>query len=102
MTKEKKNSKKNSKALLVLLMILLFVLSAAYVVFNDKGLLKYISLKKEYAELQKQVKKADEKNKLHRAEIDSLKTSDVKIEQVAREKYDMHFPTETGIKVKEK
>ncbi|NOX18002.1 MAG: septum formation initiator family protein [Chlorobi bacterium] len=87
---------------MALLMILVFVLSAAYVVFNNRGLLKYISLKKEYTALQEQVKKADEKNKSLRAEIDSLKTSDVKIEQVAREKYDMHFPSETGIKVKEK
>ncbi len=102
MTRKNKNNKQPSKALLVVIMILLFLLSAAYVVFNDRGLLKYLNLKKEYAELKNQVKETDKKNKSLRAEIDSLKTSDVKIEQTAREKYDMRFPTEKGIKVKEK
>ncbi len=100
--KKKTKNKKQSKVPLIFIFILLFLLSAAYVVFNDRGLLKYIKLKKEYSALQEQVKSADKKNASLRAEIDSLKTSDVKIEQVAREKYDMRFPSETGIKVKEK
>ena len=71
----------------VFLLILLLIL--AYAVFGKKGLLQRVDLELENRELQKKLKDEQEKTLMLQKEIDELKTSDKKIEKVAREKYGM-------------
>lgn len=80
---------------------LLFLLVIGYLVFNENGFLKFMKLKKEINNLQIQIDSADQKLKSLQQEIDSLQTSQEKIERVARERYDMKSPEENVIKIDE-
>ncbi|MBX3008929.1 MAG: septum formation initiator family protein [Melioribacteraceae bacterium] len=80
---------------------LLFLLVIGYLVFNDNGFIKFMKLKNEIHELQIRIDSADQKLKSLQQEIDSLQTSQEKIEKVARERYDMKFPDENVIKIDE-
>ena len=71
----------------------------AFIVFNSDGLLKYFSLKSQISEIEEQIEKVEAKLDSLNNEIELLKNSDKKIEQVAREKYNMHKPNETPIRV---
>jgi cell division protein FtsB len=70
--------------------------------FNENGLLKYWKMKKELKQLNNEILKSEELIRAMEAEIDSLKTSKNKIEQVAREKYDMIKKNEKVFKIEEK
>lgn len=84
------------------LVVLVIILLAAFLVFNENGLLKYLSLKNQVQALQVRIDSAQLKiDKMH-AQIDSLKTDMIKIEKVAREKFLMRFPNEKLIQIKEK
>jgi len=80
--------------------VLLAVL--AFMTFNENGLLKYWKMKKELKQLNNEILKSEELIRAMEAEIDSLKTSKNKIEQVAREKYDMIKKNEKVFKIEEK
>ena len=69
--------------------IILLLLILAYAVFGKKGLLQRVDLEFENRELQQKLKDEQEKTLMLQKEIDELKTSDKKIEKVAREKYGM-------------
>ncbi len=71
----------------ILFFLLLLIL--AYAVFGRKGLLQRVDLELENRELQNKLKAEQEKSLMLQKEIDELKTSDKKIEKVAREKYGM-------------
>lgn len=75
------------RRLFLFLIVLLLIL--AYAVFGKKGLLQRVDLELENRELQKKLKEEQEKTLMLQKEIDELKTSDKKIEKVAREKYGM-------------
>lgn len=75
------------RRLFLFLIVLLLIL--AYAVFGKKGLLQRVDLELENRELQKKLKEEQEKTLILQKEIDDLKTSDKKIEKVAREKYGM-------------
>jgi cell division protein FtsB len=77
----------NKRRLFIFMLILLLIL--AYAVFGKKGLLQRVDLELENRELQKKLKEEQEKTLMLQKEIDDLKTSDKKIEKVAREKYGM-------------
>ncbi|KXK41023.1 MAG: Cell division protein FtsB [Chlorobi bacterium OLB5] len=71
----------------VYLLILLAVLS--YAVFGKKGILQRVELEMENRELRDKLKAEQERTIILQKEIEDLKTSDKKIEKVAREKYNM-------------
>jgi cell division protein FtsL len=77
----------NRKRFFVFLIILLLILS--YAVFGKKGLLQRVELEMENRELMQKLKDEQDKTIMLQEEIDELKSSDKKIEKVAREKYGM-------------
>jgi cell division protein FtsB len=82
--------------------LIIVVIGAAYLFFNEFGVLKFIQLKNNVDSLQAKINKVDEENKALKAEIDSLKRKvPAKIEQVAREKYDMMRKGEKKIEMQE-
>ncbi|MGH2574373.1 MAG: FtsB family cell division protein [Ignavibacteria bacterium] len=72
---------------LLYLTVLLVIL--AYAVFGKKGILQRVELEIENRELQRKLKEEQEKTLILQKEIEELKTSEKKIEKVAREKYGM-------------
>jgi len=69
------------------LVILLLILSFA--VFGKKGILQRVELEMENRDLKEKLKAEQEKTLMLQKEVEDLKTSDRKIEKVAREKYGM-------------
>ena len=71
----------------IFLTILLLIM--AYAVFGKKGLLQRVELEFENRDLQQKLNAEQQKTLMLQKEIDELKTSDKKVEKVAREKYGM-------------
>ncbi len=93
--------KKNK--LLRYIFIIVVLIGIGFLIFNESGFIKYLKLKSEVNQLNKEVKSKELENKNREAEIDSLeKKNPAKIEQVAREKYGMMKKGEKVIKVEEK
>lgn len=79
------------------------LIGIVFLIFNESGFIKYLKLKSEVNQLNKEVKARDLENINREAEIDSLeKKNPAKIEEVAREKYGMMKKGEKVIKVEEK
>ena len=68
----------------VVLLLVLF-----YAVFGKKGILQRVELEMENSELKSKLKAEQEKTLILQKEVEDLRTSDKKIEKVAREKYGM-------------
>lgn len=60
-----------------------------YAVFGKKGILQRVELEMENKQLQQQLKEEQEKTVELQKEVEDLKSSDKKIDKVAREKYGM-------------
>lgn len=75
------------RRMFIFIIVLLLIL--AYAVFGKKGLLQRVDLELDNRELQRKLKDEQEKTLMLQKEIEELKTSDKKIEKVAREKYGM-------------
>lgn len=73
-----------------------------FLFFNDSGVMKYLELKNKNESLDVEIKQREHDIKNLEHEIDSLKNSAVKIEQVAREKYNMQRADEKAYKIEEK
>ncbi len=71
------------------LYLLVLLLIMVYAVFGKKGILQRVELELENKQLQQQLKEEQEKTTRLQKEIDDLKSSDKKIDKVAREKYGM-------------
>lgn len=81
-----------------LFITLVSVVGGVYLLFNEKGVLRYVELKNEVDDLNQQIELLEQENKKLEGEIDSLKKKiPSKIEQTAREKYDMVRPNEKKI-----
>lgn len=78
---------------------IVLTLLITFLLFNNNGLVKYFQLNNELDDLRTKIEKANSEIKLLDSQIDSLKNSTVKIEQVAREKYRMKYDYEIPIKV---
>jgi cell division protein FtsL len=92
---------KNKKAKFFIWLFIVLI-GAAYLFFNEFGALKFIQLKNDVDSLQQKISKVDNENSALKAEIDSLKRKEpAKIEQVAREKYDMMRKGEKKIEMNE-
>ena len=92
----------NNKLLKKLIIILILLSSLAFLFFNENGILKYLKTKSELKYLDQELRKTTEKVKTLEKEIDSLKTSKVKIERVSREKFHMMKKNEKVFKIEEK
>jgi cell division protein FtsL len=94
-------AKNKRKKILFYLFIIIILSGITYLVFNRQGIIKYVKLKNEIESLNEQLGKLEEENINLKNEIDSLKKEiPAKIEQVAREKYDMLREGEKTIEVK--
>ncbi len=71
----------------VYLLILLAILS--YAVFGKKGILQRVEVEMENRQLKEKLRTEEDKSLMLQKEIEDIKTSDKKIEKVAREKYNM-------------
>lgn len=77
------------------------IIGTLYLVFNSTGVIKYAKVTSELEDLNIRITQLEEENKKLEAEIDSLKKNvPTKIEQIAREKYDMMKPNEKKIEFK--
>lgn len=94
-------SKLQSKLVVRIITVLVLIVITAFLFFNENGILKYLALKNELKELDLKIKSAEERIKTIEAEIDSLNSSNVKMERVARERYHMMLPNERVLKVEE-
>lgn len=94
-----KKAKNTSSRIISLIYLVLFIAIAAFLLFNQSGIIKYYELKSEYKSLQSRI--ADAKSQIFKLEneLDSLKTELVKVEHVAREKHLMLKPNEKGVKI---
>ncbi len=96
-----KNPKPLIKKIFMYGYIAVLLAGITFLLFNENGILKFMELKYDIEKLDKEIRSAEiSLNKLS-SEIDSLKNSEVKIEQVAREKYLMKREDEKGFKVEE-
>ncbi len=98
-----KNKKKNSRIKFSALIYLIApIIILAFLIFNDKGILKYLKIKDKVKSLEEKIDSSENRIKQLEAEIDSLKNDQFKIEKTAREKYNMKRPLEKGLDVKVK
>ena len=95
-------SKNKKKRFFSYFILALFLIGLLYLTFNERGLIKYIKLEKEVTTLSDEIIRLQNENNSLKSEIDSLKKEiPAKIEQIAREKYDMIKEGERKIEVKE-
>ena len=95
-------SKNKKKRFFSYFILALFLIGLLYLTFNERGLIKYIKLEKEVTTLSDEIIRLQNENNSLKSEIDSLKKEiPAKIEQIAREKYDMIKEGEQTIEVKE-
>jgi cell division protein FtsB len=87
----------------LLIIMLIFLAGAAYITFNENGLLSYMKLKDKLTDINAKADSMDQKIRRLEEEIDSLNRKvPAKIEQTAREKYDMLRKGETKIEIIER
>jgi cell division protein FtsB len=91
--------RKNFISRLVILVI--FTVALAFLFFNENGILKYAKMKNEIKQLNEKIVESEQRLQILDSEIDSLKNSMMKIEKVARERYNMMLPDESEIKIEE-
>jgi cell division protein FtsB len=94
---------KNKKKLLLYLFVTIIVLGLLYIFFNERGMIKYFGLKSQVDSMQVELEQVKLENERLKNEIDSLqKQIPAKMEQIAREKYNMKREGETLIEIEEK
>jgi len=94
---------KGKRKIVLYLFIAIVVFGLLYILFNERGIVKYIGLKGRVDSMQVELEKVKLENENLKNEVDSLqKKIPAKMEQVAREKYNMKREGETLIEVEEK
>jgi cell division protein FtsB len=94
---------KGKRKIILYLFIAIVVIGSLYIAFNERGLVKYFGLKNQVDSMQVELEKVKLENDRLKNEVDSLqKKIPAKMEQVAREKYNMKREGETLIEVEEK
>lgn len=82
--------------------VFIVVVGLIYIFFNERGVVKYMGLKSRVDSIQVELEKVKLENERLKNENDSLqKKIPAKMEQVAREKYNMKREGETVIEVEE-
>jgi len=83
--------------------VVIVVVSVVYLLFNEYGIIRYSKMQDELDSLKLNLESVKIENQNLKLEIDSLKNkTPAKMEQVAREKYNMKREGETTIEVEEK
>lgn len=81
-----------------LFIVLLSVAGGTYLLFNEKGIIRYVVLKNEVEDLNEKIELLQAENEKLEGEIDSLRKKIPSIiERTAREKYDLIRPGEKKI-----
>ena len=94
---------KGKRKFVLYLFIVIIAIGVLYIFFNERGVIKYFGLKSQVDSLQVELDKVKLENERLKNEIDSLqKKIPAKMEQVAREKYNMKRESETVIEIEEK
>jgi cell division protein FtsB len=83
----------------IVLLIAFFMGLISLAVFGNKGILQRFKLESERKELERQLDDEYKKSEALKKEIELLRVSDEKLEQVAREKYGMTKEGETIQKI---
>jgi cell division protein FtsB len=79
------------------------IVGIIFIIFNDNGIIRYMKLKDELYTLQMRIDSLHNQNKMLENQIDSLtRKVPAKIEQTARENYDMIRPGEIKVEVIER
>jgi cell division protein FtsB len=94
---------KRKRKFMFYVFITIVLVGVIYFFFNEHGIIKYFGLKSQVDSMNVELGKVKLENERLRNEIDSLqKKIPAKIEQVAREKYNMKREGEIKIEVEEK
>jgi cell division protein FtsB len=94
---------KSKRKIVFYVFIFILMVGLIYIFFNGRGIVKYMGLKGRVDSMQVELEKIQLENEQLKNEIDSLrKKIPAKMEQVAREKYNMKRKDETLIEVEEK
>ena len=93
---------KGKRKFVLYLFIVIIVIGVLYIFFNERGVIKFYGLKSQVDSMQVELERVKLENERLKNEIDSLqKNIPAKMEQVAREKYNMKRESETVIEVEE-
>ncbi len=91
------------KKFVLFTLIVVVLLGLLYIIFNENGIIKYLTLKHQLNSLKEEAGKVEDNNKKLKESIDSLRAKvPAKIERVAREKYNMMRKGEKAVKIIEK
>ncbi len=94
---------KGKRKYVLYLFLAILVIGIIYILFNERGFIKYVGLKSQVDSINVELQKVQSENERLKNEIDSLqKKIPAKMEQVAREKYNMKREGEIKIEVEEK
>ena len=94
---------KNKRKIVAYIFVAILVVGILYILFNERGVIKYVGLKSRVDSIQVELENVKLENERLKNEIDSLKRKiPAKMEQVAREKYNMKRESETLIEVEER
>jgi cell division protein FtsB len=94
---------KGKRKIVLYVFIAIVIIGLLYILFNERGVIKYMGLKSHVDSMQVELEKVKLENERLKNEVDSLqKKIPAKMEQVAREKYNMKREGETLIEVEEK
>ena len=94
---------KGKRKFVLYVFISIVIIGVIYIFFNERGVIKFYGLKNQVNSMQVELDKVKLENERLKNEIDSLhKNIPAKMEQVAREKYNMKREGEIKIEVEEK
>jgi cell division protein FtsB len=94
---------KGKRKFIYYLFLVIVIIGIIYILFNERGVIKYFGLKSQVDSMQIELVRVKLENEQLKNEIDSLqKKIPAKMEQIAREKYNMKRESETVIEVEEK
>jgi cell division protein FtsB len=94
---------KSKRKFIYYLFLVIVIIGIIYILFNERGVIKYFGLKSQVDSMQIELVRVKLENEQLKNEIDSLqKKIPAKMEQIAREKYNMKRESETVIEVEEK
>jgi cell division protein FtsB len=91
---------KNKISKIIYLILALIIITFLFI--SENGVIKYFNLKSEIKELGEKIDSSKVQSERLGKEIDSLRNSDIKIEQVARDKYRMKFEDEIPVRINKK
>ena len=93
---------KGKRKYVLYLFTIIIIFGVLYIFFNERGVIKFYGLKDQVDSMQVELERVKLENERLKNEIDSLqKNVPAKMEQVAREKYNMKRESETVIEIEE-